>query len=245
MFFYLDPKQVRKLVTAYKPTARKMATLSVFLHQQVKTRFATGGQSGGKAWPGKWLKAVGMDDGRAILTGPTGQLLGSFMGLSGVSAGKAWAEVASDSVAAYTHQVGTRGKGGLMADIRAKKAKALFIPLTDKAAKSDRVSGEEAKIFRQMNKMGESTNPLRVAVRWVKNKVSKLPDIVYSPLVKGRLHNGKLQKWSKITGRYIDGKPDFIFLRRVSIPPRPMLPDSPAEQKAQDEFIVELMAAGK
>lgn len=242
MFFYLDPKQVRKLVAAYKPTARKMATLSVFLHQQVKTRFATGGQSGGKAWAGKWLKAVGADDGRAILTGPTGHLLMSFMGLSGVSGGKAWAEVASDSVAAYTHQVGTRGKGGLMADIRAKKAKALFIPLTDKAAKSDRLAGPEATMFRQSNKLGESPAPLRVAVKWIKNKAKKIPDILYSTLTKGRIKDGKLQKWSPKLEKYVEGKPDFIFLKRVSITARPMLPDSPAEKKAQDDFIVELLA---
>jgi len=155
-------------------TPEMRTSLGVFMEQQVKRRFSSQGVSGGKRWQPKRI-----NDGRAILTGRTGALLNSFFSVSLFRPSTGTSEIAVGSAVSYAHvhQLGTIGKGGVLPSIFPKRAKALWIPLNDKAAR-----------------MG-----------------------TYSQgLVHGR---------------------DFIFAKKVDIPPRPMLPDSPNERQEQEEFI--------
>jgi phage gpG-like protein len=149
-----------------------------FLEQQVKRRFATQGLSGGARWQPKRIK-----DGRAILTGRTGALLNSFFAVSLVRKSTGMSEIAVGSSMRYAaiHQLGTVGKGGVLPSIFPRRAKALWIPLNDRAARLGTYS----------------------------------QGLVY-------------------------GK-DFVFAKRVDIPPRPMLPNSKQERQDQEEFVTNYM----
>ena len=169
-----------EILPAKSFTPPRLAAIGLFLEQQVKRRFATQGLSGGVSWPQKKIQ-----DGRAILTGRTGFLLNSFFVIQqrGVnSPNRHRVQVGSVARYARVHQLGTRGKGGKLPTIVPKRAKALWIPLNDKAAR-------------------------------------------FGPGGPG-LKKGK----------------DFIFLKKVDIPPRPMLPDSEQEIAGQHEFISDLIA---
>ena len=132
--------EIDRLVNSFRATTPRMRRLGFYLHQQTKRRFLTAGASGGQRWAQKWLKGIGADDGRAILTGPTGFLLNSF-----TSEGREnEAELYSFAPYARTHQLGTQGKGGTLPDIRPRTAKALFIPISDRAMRSQRVEGGNA-----------------------------------------------------------------------------------------------------
>jgi phage gpG-like protein len=150
-----------------------------FLEQQVKKRFATQGLSGGMRWLPKRIK-----DGRAILTGRTGALLNSFFAVSMFRKSTSTNEIAIGSSLPYAkvHQLGTVGKGGILPSIFPRKAKALWIPLNDRAARLGTYS---------------------------------------QGLVHGR---------------------DFVFAKKVDIPPRPMLPDSKAEKQDQEAFVKDYLS---
>lgn len=215
--------------------------LGMFLEQQVKDRFRTQGASSGTPW-----KKKRNDDGRATLTGRTGNLLRSFHHKSGMQDGKMTVSVYSDELYAFVHQNGTIGAGGTLPDIKPVKAKALFIPLTDRAASSQRVEGAPAATFRRRMGMGAG-GPIRIASKGRK-VLSKIPEEranktkVFASLKQGRIHKGQLQV-KDAKGEWIPGRPDFIFLKVVKIPPRPMLPDSPTEKDAQAQFVGDMFDA--
>lgn len=228
-----------RLAKAYKWTPAKVQIIATYCLQQTKERFATGGVSGGMPWPQKFLRSVGYDDGRAILTGATGELLNSFIGYGEDNR----AIMASNSPYALIHQLGTVGKGGVLPTIVPKRAKALFIPITDKAINSMRISGPRAALLRTGQNGGVrlSESPLRVHVSSIGYKPGKsLGMEMYSPLIKGRIKNGALERLDPAIGKYLPGIPDFIFLSKSDIPPRPMLPDGATEQENQRRLIASM-----
>ena len=126
---YIPPDEIRRIVKRFAPTEQKMRAVGVFLHNQTKSRFATHGSSGGSPWADKWVKGIGRDDGRAQLTGSSGQLLKSF----GSYADRISATLYSDAPYAHVHEKGTVGKGGSLPNITPRKAKVLFIPISERA----------------------------------------------------------------------------------------------------------------
>jgi phage gpG-like protein len=166
-------------------TPERLAALGLYLVQQVKDRFRSQGASGGRPWLPKRRQ-----DGRAVLTGRIGRLLNSF---AHAIVGKSSVAVFSDTPYAKVHQLGTVGKGGTLPTIYPRRARALWIPLTDAAAR-----------------MG----PTRMVVGRGGFRGAK------SALVAGK---------------------DFIFAKKVDIPPRRMLPESRNEQANQAEFIGDLI----
>ncbi len=231
LHIFPDPKFIEDFIASITPSRAKTEALGVFLVQQIRRRFQTAGASGNANWPPKWTSAVGAPDGRAILTGPSGRLLESWQSYGEDNSAVAF----SDVFYAQLQQNG--GK------IVAKKAKALFIPLTDRAQSSQRIAGQQAAHYRadvgKFERAGASMLPLRVATRG--KKVSRGGVKYFAPLVKGRLKDGRLQKWDDDLGEYVDGIPDFIFLAKVEVKARPMLPDSAAEQTEQGEFIADML----
>lgn len=224
------PNDVLRLAHAWQPDQPKMEALAFFVLQQVQERFVTRGLSGGVAWPFKRVLRWGHDDGRGVLTGHSARLRESFK--SYATAGRA--VVYSDAPYAGVHQTGRV--------IRARRAKALFIPITDRAITSERVEGPRAAYARGVYGMTSMPAPIRLATRGRKVRVIG-PGAVFQPLVKGRLKDGKLQRMDESTGEYVDGIPDYIFLKQVTIPPRPMLPSSPREQAAQKAFVRKTIAS--
>lgn len=191
--------------------------LGTYMLGQVSDRFRSQGAPG-QAWRQK-----SFSDGRAILTGPTGDLKRSFRQVVEQTNDVTKVTVQSDMPYAAVNQVGTRGKGGKLPDIVPVKAKALFIPLTPAARNSQRVGEKRLAVIRggklkAMHGQAVETAPAR-----------------FKPLKQGKFKDGKIVR---ADGKA--GKPDFIFLRKVSIPARPMLPDSQQEIQAQGEELVEL-----
>lgn len=230
----LSQSEQRALIDSWQPVNRKGEALAFFMLQQVMERFRTQGASGGTPWQPKKFA-----DGRSVLTGRSARMKDSFQTYATATT----CSVFSDLFYTKIHQFGKT--------IRAKNAKALFIPLTDRAAASQREAGPKAARIRWvygMPRIGEG--PLRVADRGKKLTLNvaltrklvaaNLPLQMFAPLIKGRFHNGKLQKWDAKKLEWVDGQPDFIFLKKVVIPARPMLPDGPAEQAAQLDFIADL-----
>lgn len=228
---HIPAGEIRRLIQRYRATPGVLEAVAFFMVQQTRDRFRTGGASGGTAWVPKKARSWGFDDGRALLTGKTARLLDSYQGYGT----DARAVLFSDDPKSKLHQLGTVGAGGVLPTIRPRKAKALFIPLTDRAQDSDRLTGPPAAWVR--SKGGDrsgSEAPLRAAVRQTRSG-----GLVYSPLVKGRLKDGRLQKWDQRRGEYVDGVPDFIFLSKADIPPRPMLPTGADERTAQVQFFLD------
>lgn len=238
MRLVMAESQRERLADSWQPVNRKGEALGFFLLQQIAERFRTQGASSGTAWAPKKLKAWGYDDGRSILTGATARLKDSFQSIATATA----VTVFSDVPYAATQQFG--------ATIKPKTAKALFIPITDRAITSQRLSGPAAAHVRFVYGHPRlNANAYRVATRGKKYSsplakafiaAGTAGGVVFSPLVRGRLNKGKLEKWDEKKGEYVQGVPDFIFLSKVTIKPRPMLPDSADEQAAQAEFIADL-----
>ena len=226
---HLDRDEIMRIADRYAPTEEKTAALGMFAHQQVKDRFATAGASGGIAWPQKKMREWGYDDGRAILTGRTGELLESFQSYGEVDC----AVVFSDKFYSRIQHLGTVGKGGVLPDIKPKKAKALFIPITDRAQASVSVTGVHAAALRQSYGMKPSPSPFRVATHG-----PKITGGLFAPLRKGRLKDNHLEVWDG--EKYVAGVPDFIFLQSVSLPSRPLLPTGEAERAAQVHFYAQV-----
>ena len=213
----VEEGEVKRLLEKFRPTVDKLTRVSVFMREQVDERFQTHGASSGQPWPSpKWRKAIGADDGRALLVGPRSYLRDQSWFNYGENKS---AVVASDATYSHVQEVGTIGKGGLMPDIVPVKAKALFIPTSSRGESSVAQGG------------------IRRATRGPKIRGTQ----VFTPLVKGRLKDGELQRWDEKTGTYKPGVPDFIFLKKVSIPPRPMLPVSNNEIQEAVEFAAKVI----
>lgn len=215
----LQQQSAEALREQWKPVSKRNELLGFFLLQQIESRFVSAGSIGGVAWPKKKF-----DDGRAILTGRSALLRKSFVSV----ATERGVNILNDRIYFDTQQNG--------ATIAATKAKALYVPLTDRGASSQRLSGPPAGAARQAYGMRASQSPYRVATRGPKLKADKL---FFRPLVQGRFKDGKLQSLGP-NGWQDGGKPDFLFLKRVVVPQRKMLPDSPQEKAAARTFIAEV-----
>lgn len=218
---HLPESEVRKLIEKFRPSSEKMEILGMFLKGQVQDRFQTAGASGGAAWASpKKVAQWGHDDGRSLLTGRTGSLKERFFSAGEVRQAAVW----SDVPYARIQQLGTTGKGGVLADIVPVRAKMLFIPLTDRAASSERMTGSPAARMRESFGMRSLEGPLRAATSGPRIKGTS----IFQPLVQGRFVNGKIEPKNA----------DFVLVKKVSIPPRPMLPDSQQERTEQvKEFV--------
>lgn len=203
----LANREMTALTPGAIPDEAKRA-VGVLLVQQVKERFATQGESGGERWPRR-NPLFSMGNDRAVLTGLTGELLESFR--YEIDGNRIM--VYSDSPYAHVHQLGTTGKGGVLEPIKPVKAKALWIPLTEKARKAS------------------------LAMR-IKRDGSSMAETPFN-LKRGRIYKGMIQVLDKRykPPRWKAGLPDFIFLSKVDVPPRRMLPTSDREQEAQMALI--------
>lgn len=240
----LDQEQMEKTVGAFPPSEEDKRAFGFFLVQQIDDRFESAGSSGGDAWPPKAIWSWGVNDGRALLTGPSARLRESFSSRVDANEIIVW----SDDPKSAVHQLGTTKYGGPIPTIKPKRAKALFIPLNDHAARSIRMTGKPAaRILAggKMEAMPEPTPPEGKPVARARRRHIPGGFETYEPLVKGRLKNGQLEKWDSTIGKYIPGTPDFIFLSKSDIPPRPMLPNGSAEQQAQLAFIQDITGPGR
>lgn len=234
VYLQLPDSEIRKIVARHMPNEKRMVRVGRLLHQQVKERFETAGASGGTPWPERWLS--GLVAGKPLMGGTKGDLFKSFYYDGDADSAEVW----SDDPHSLVHQLGTRGKNGTLPDIKPKHAKALFIPITDKAKNSKPMTKDEAAYLSQ--KHGDAyEEKMRAGIRYLKNR-SMLATFTLMPLVKGRIKNGKLQKWDATTGQYVNGTPDFVLLKKVSLAKRQMLPDSDGEQKVQGETISEILS---
>jgi len=226
--YILPPEQQRKIAADITLTQSHKRTLAMLLHTQVKQRFITLGTSGGTRWPDKFSTRMGVHTAKTQpLTGATGNLLKSFHAQPTFNG----AEIESALPYAATHQTG--------ATIRPVKAKALFIPISDVAQTSQRLTGN-IKFF-QRGRRGATIEKVVAGFTYAKPRTNQAGETqAYQQLKKGRLKDGRLQVWDARRAEYKDGTPDFIFLKKVTILPRPMLPDSPGEQDAQVEALDEI-----
>lgn len=118
MRFRIPDSEVRKLVARLTPSRDGMERVAVLLNEQVQERFDTQGASGGTPWPAK------RDGGPA--------LIGIDKTYRNYADERSATVAATHSFAAVHHK-GTVGKGGSEPTIKPVRAKALFIPLTDRA----------------------------------------------------------------------------------------------------------------
>jgi len=207
-----------------------MEALGFYLKQQVMDRHETQGESGGEPWQSKKIKEWGYDDGRAILTGKSAEMLNRWFSYAEVEGNIGTAVVANSAPYSYVQELGTVGKGGVLPDIVPVNAKALFIPITDKGISYAKNVLNVARISRGIGGVKFS----------LPNEIPSGPKakgiLSGSDLIKGRLKDGKLQKLTD--AGWVDGTPDFIFLSKSSIPPRKQLPTSPQERLAQQKFLI-------
>ena len=230
-----------RLARMFKPTMKTVKRMGLFLVQQVRERFQTAGKSGGVIWPEKVRKAWGADDGRAILTGQSAGLLGSFQWQGQVNSDGFEVSVFTPVPYAKVHQEGTQGKGGALPTIKPVKAKALFIPISERAMVTSRHEGGEAAYIRSGYGMAPTTSPIRMATRGKKIEKGEGAGL-FKPLKAGKLEDGRLWKRDRY-GDWVVGTPDFIFLSKVDIPPRPMLPNGRQEKSDQADMILESLTA--
>lgn len=254
--------ELERITQQFEPTRDEMDNLAFFLRQQVDDRFRTAGASGDRAWPVRSpiTLAAGGKRGRSMMTGRTARLRESWVQFAiDTGEGKWVVGVQSDVPYAHVHQLGTEKYGGPIPTIRPKTAKALFIPITDRAASSERHQGRAAVALHRLYGKPRS-GPVRTATRgrkWHRIHAQRvvadeglLPELMasgahyssfFSPLKKGRISkSGELEVQDQKTGKYKRGVPDFIFLQKVDIPPRPMLPDGANEQAEQQKFITSI-----
>ena len=192
---------------------------------QVRERFDTNGQSGGVTWPAKTLPTGGKP-----LHGHTLELKNSFK--FEVQARRSFATIIvySDSKHVGANQEGTVGKGGTLPEIVPKPGKkALFIALSERAQASQTLTVAAAALYRRDFSLARDVGPIRAPLG---------PTGAPMGLRKGKLMDGKLYVYNEATRQYVEGMPDFIFLSKVNIPPRPMLPTSPAEQERLGQSIL-------
>lgn len=121
--FYIRPEDMAQRVAQHMPTAARMEKLSLLVWAQVQERFITQGASGGVPWPPVKLPPK---SGSPALKGIEKDFVHS-----GVADGRSGtAEVSSDFPHVFTQQFG--------ATIVPKKAKALWIPISEKAKEAQR-----------------------------------------------------------------------------------------------------------
>jgi hypothetical protein len=126
----LAPGELDRVRRRFLPDRDKLDAIGAIVSEQIDQRFETQGGSGGKPWASpKFVEAIGRPDGRKLLEGISKTLRASFERTSDDTT----TEIASPHVAALVAQQGTVGKGGTLPDIRAKNARALFIPISDRA----------------------------------------------------------------------------------------------------------------
>jgi len=250
---------VLEAIGLVEPSDTDLNNLGMFLRQQVDDRFRTKGASGGVNWPEKLIS-----DNRATLTGVRSELRESFKHYIARDGSTMKVVVYSSVKYSHVHQLGTEKYGGPIPTIRPKSAKALFIPLTDRAKTSDRHSGPSAAILRRTGGMEALQSAYRAANRGdrvstadyikggsmeesVEAKLNQmgfgLDNLPFTPLKKGRFNNGQLEVYNERERKWEPGQPDFMFLMKVDIPPRPMLPDGQEEQVAQRQFLASITGA--
>jgi hypothetical protein len=234
--FYISQSEIIRLLAKWTPTPDRMSALGFYAHQQIRDRHATQGASGGAPWAPKAFKQLGYDDGRAILTGYTGKMLNLWHSYGEVGPnGNGKATVANDAPYSFVMEKGTKGKGGTLPDIVPVRAKALFIPVTDRAIAYSRFKAGQSVRLRK--------TPTGYKTESMKNTGGrKVPGVLtFGDLVRGRIKNNRFQKYDERQEKYVDGTPDYIFLTRVSIPARPQLPTSDKERDEQVRFFVNEM----
>lgn len=213
----LKSESAAKLQEQWKPVSLRNELLGQFLLSQIERRFQTQGASGGTPWARKKF-----DDGRSILAGRTAALRRGF------------AAVATAKGVSITNDQPYFDAQNYGATIVPRKAKALFIPLSDRAASSQRLSGPPAGAARSAYGMRMSQAPFRTATRGPKLKANAL---FYKPLIQSRIKNGVMEK---LTDKgWLPGRGDYMFLMKAVIPKREMLPTSPQEQADAKAFIEE------
>jgi phage gpG-like protein len=212
MRFEITKESEQKLAAACAVMPGLLAEIGVLLQSQVLDRFAKQG-SPEQQWPEKKLKQWGYNDGRSILTGTTASLRRSFE--IALEPDNNRVAIGSSLGYAWVQQHGKK-------NIQAVHAKAMFIPITDRAINSSKPAADP-RAFRMYKK-----------ARRVKGQIVES----YHPLVPGKLINNKLHIKDD-NGDYIEGVPDFIFLSKVTVPPRPMLPDTKVEQTEIKNHIAE------
>jgi len=199
----LDISSFKKSIKAHTyPTADKMQKIADKAKRQVDDRFASGGSSGDATWPpGK------MPMGKKP---PLGGLQDTYK----ATAKESQAVVATPSWIALVHHLGTTGKGGILATIVPRYAKALYIPLTPLGITSYEARKMQAPVM--------------------KTVFAGLPYI-------------EKPKWSHelFGGGEAKQGIDFIFLKRVDLPPRRQLPTSSHEIAALSRLAVKILAGIK
>ena len=201
---------LQRAVKRHQANARVLDAVGRLLVQQVRSRFATSGRSGGVTWPVTFLSQMGVSR-KPRLGGPDSTLARSFDCETSAKS----VRVASHDRNAIRHQLGTLSKGGKLNDVKPVRAKALFIPITEAARQSSRFYAGDAVIFRAFSRPG------------------RMPQL----LKKGRLTRDGLEVYNEQEDEYEPGIPDFIFLKKASYAPTPMLPDSRQEQREQKNLI--------
>lgn len=259
--YRLADGELDRITSDFNPTQQDMENLAFFLLQQVEDRFRTQGGSGGKPWPARSPITMAGNKGRAMMTGRSARLRESFVQFVQGGDGSWVVGVESTVPYAHVHQVGTEKYGGPIPTIKPKTAKALFIPITDRAASSDRLEGKPAAALRRVHGGRTSLGPLRAANRGRKStskKTRRGVDVnalnasgvalhaAFTALKRGRISTGgELEVWDERLRKYKRGIPDFIFLSQVDVPPRPMLPNGEDEQQAQMDFLASIGAGGE
>jgi hypothetical protein len=228
----LKPKHGRRGQNPLKLHMSILRAFGIFLKSQVDDRFTTQGTSGGEPWPDKQARAWGHNDGRAVLSGRTGRLRQSFQVKAKMAGANESGAVTVFSNAPYARiqQLGTKGKGGELPTIEPVSAKALFIPITDRAAGSALLGKKLSVAYRR-------TYGLAATGRKVRARSG-------SPLKQGKLENNRLMVKGR-DGQWRPGIPDFIFLKKADISPRPMLPISSQEIAAQKQFITTMLRVNR
>lgn len=242
----LSQDALKEALGPMTPTEDEMRALGVLLEGQVDDRFRTGGLSGSANWPPRRLDQMGGGSGRALMTGRSAALRESFKSDVDIQDNKFSVSVYSDVPYAGVHQQGTTKYGGPIPTIKPKTAKALFIPITDRAAASERVVGIPAAHLRRLHGRAARYDPLRVATRGRRITLKQTErrggliegeDRPFAALKRGRIKDGRLEVYNERRKKFETGIPDFIFLSQVDIPPRPMLPDGQAEKDVQLDFL--------
>lgn len=207
-------------------TMEDARALGKMVVEQVRARFRTQGKSGGVYWPPS--RPFGSKRSTRALAGLEKTWKYEISKRRG---GVIEVEVFTDSIEAATNHFGTVGKGGELPTIRPVKAKALFIPISDRAKNSMKLSGKDAVFFRRQFGLPETRRGIRVGT--AKSGVFNL--------IQGRIKDGELMIQNE-DGEWVPGQADFIFLKKVDLPPRPQIPDSEREMEKQDEFVERLMS---
>lgn len=194
------------------PNIKKLEAITSFAYTQVHDRFKSLGQSGGIKWDENWL---GNNNNYQKLW----EFFDYYAKNNTTGIVYCWHPHAD------VQEYGTKGKGGLFQTIRPKKAKALFIPISDLAKKyAFAAAHRSARMQRNL------------AGSWV--MVKRL--IKMTDLKKGRFGENGLEVWNETTEEYEPGIPDFIFLAKSDIKARPMLPTSLNEKEALGYKVLEI-----